>query len=124
MSARTFKEAVKYYDAKKNTTSDNPNDSSVPVYKFMLSCQDDSIRNNKNASLNDIWLFSYDGQGTDFVERVELSQLNDFSTLKQETLLWERRYNEVLESDSVKMTVEVLNDGKGNRAFRALNIKC
>ena len=22
------------------------------------------------------------------------------------------------------MTVEVLNDGKGNRAFRALNIKC
>lgn len=29
-----------------------------------------------------------------------------------------------MESESVKMTVEVLNDGKGNKAFRALNIKC
>ena len=124
VSARTFKEAVKYYDAKKNTVSDNPSDVLVPVYKILLSCQDDSIRNNKNNSLNDIWLFSYDGQGSDFVERVDLSQLNEFSTFKQESLLFERRYSEVLESDSVKMTVEVLNDGKGNRAFRALNVKC
>jgi hypothetical protein len=69
-------------------------------------------------------LFSYDGQGSDFVERVDLGQLNEFSTLKQENLLYERRFNEVLESDNVKMTVEVLSDGKSNRAFRALNIKC
>lgn len=74
--------------------------------------------------MNEIWLFSYDGQGSDFVERVDLGQLNEFSTLKQENLLYERRFNEVLESDNVKMTVEVLSDGKSNRAFRALNIKC
>lgn len=115
---------MKYYDAKKNTVSDSPSDSSIPVYKVLLSCQDDSIRNNKNSNLNDIWLFSFDGQGGDFVERVDLSQLNEMSTLKQENILFERRYNEVLESDSVRMTVEVLNDGKGNRAFRALNVKC
>ena len=30
----------------------------------------------------------------------------------------------MLESEEVKMTIEVLNDGKDNRAFRALNIKC
>ena len=74
--------------------------------------------------MNEIWLFSYDGQGSDFVERVDLGQLNEFSTLKQENLLYERRFNEILESDNVKMTVEVLSDGKSNRAFRALNIKC
>jgi len=124
VSAKTFKEAVKHYDVKKNSVSDNSNDNTTPVYKVILSCQDDSIRNNKTNSLNDIWLFSYDGQGSDFVDRVELSQLNEFSTLKQENILFEKRYNEILESDNVKMTVEVLNDGKGNRTFRALNVKC
>jgi hypothetical protein len=83
MSARTFKEAVKYYDGKKNSVSENLGDGLTPVYKVLLSCQDDSIRNNKNATLNDIWLFSYDGQGADFVERVELGHLNEFSTFKQ-----------------------------------------
>ena len=124
VSARTFKEAVKYYNPQKNTVSDGPADNAIPVYKLSLSCQDDSIRNNKGGNINDIWLFSYDGQGSDFVDRVDLRQLNDFSTLKQENLLFERRYNQLLESESVTMTVEVLNDGKGNRAFRALNIKC
>jgi hypothetical protein len=77
----------------------------IPVYKILLSCQDDSIRNNKNATLSDIYLFSYDGQGSDFVDRIELGQLNEFSTFKQETLLYEKRYNQVLEAESVKMTV-------------------
>ena len=67
MSAKSFKEAVKYYDAKKNTVNDNISDSSVPVYKILFSCQDDSIKNNKANKLNDIWLFSYDGQGGAFV---------------------------------------------------------
>lgn len=124
VSAKTFKEAVKYYDPKKNTVVDAPKDNTVAVYKVMLSCQDDSIRNDKTTKLNDIWLFSYDGQGSDFVDRVDLSQLSEFSTLKQENLLYERKFNEVLESDNVKMTVEVLSDGKGSRAFRALNVKC
>lgn len=124
VSAKTFQEAVKYYDPKKNTVSDSPKDNTQPVYKILLSCQDDSIRNEKTPKLNEIWLFSYDGQGSDFVERVDLGQLNEFSTLKQENLLYERRFNEILESDCVKMTVEVLSDGKSNRAFRALNVKC
>lgn len=67
ISAKTFKEAVKHYDAKKNSVSDTASANTVPVYKVVLSCQDDSIRNSKNASLSDIWLFSYDGQGADFV---------------------------------------------------------
>ncbi len=115
---------MKYYDAKKNTLSDSPNDASVPVYKLLLACQDDSIKNSKNAALNEIWLFSHDGQGADFVDRVDLRQLNEYSTMKQEAMLYERRCNEVLEASIVKMTVEVMNDGKGNRAFRALNVKC
>lgn len=83
ISAKTFKEAVKHYDARKNTLSESPNDNTIPVYKVVLSCQDDSIRNAKNANLSDIWLFSYDGQGADFVERIDLSSWNDLSTLKQ-----------------------------------------
>ena len=67
---------MKYYDVKKNTVNDNISDSSVPVYKILFTCQDDSIKNNKTNKLNDIWLFSYDGQGGDFVERIEISQLN------------------------------------------------
>lgn len=58
---------MKYYDVKKNTVNDNISDSSVPVYKILFSCQDDSIKNSKTNKLNDIWLFSYDGQGGDFV---------------------------------------------------------
>jgi hypothetical protein len=50
--------------------------------------------------------------------------LSDFSSFKQENALYEKRYNEVLEAESVKMTIEVLSDGKGSRAFRALNVKC
>lgn len=115
---------MKYYDAKKNTVSDSPNDASVPVYKMFLSCQDESIKNLKTGNLNDIWLFSYDGQGADFVDRVDLRQLNEFSNMKQETLFYETRLNEVLDASIVKMTVEVMNDGKGNRALRALNVKC
>lgn len=96
VSAKIFQEAVKYYDPKKNSVSDSAKDNTKPVYKILLSCQDDSIRNDKNQKLNEIWLFSYDGQGSDFVERVDLGQLNEFSTLKQENLLYERRFNEVL----------------------------
>jgi hypothetical protein len=76
VSAKSFKDAVKYFDAKKNAVSDSSSDSTVPVYKVLFTCQDDSIKNDKNNKLNDIWLFSYDNQGSDFVERVDLGQLN------------------------------------------------
>lgn len=124
VSAKNFTEAVKYYDAKKNCVNDKIADNTSPVYKVQFSCVDDSIRNDKKSTFVDIWLYSYDGQGADFVERVNLTQLSDFSSFKQENALYEKRYNEVLEAESVKMTIEVLSDGKGSRAFRALNVKC
>lgn len=99
ISAKNFNDAVKYYDAKKNTVSDKASDSTAPVYKIAFSCQDDSIKNDKKEKLADIWLYSYDGQGSDFVDRVSLTQLSEFSTLKQENLFYERKYNEILESE-------------------------
>jgi len=38
--------------------------------------------------------------------------------------LFEKKINEILESEDVRITVEVLNDGRGNRALRALSVKC
>jgi hypothetical protein len=78
---------------------------------------------DKSGSFSEIWLFSYDGKGSDFLPRVSLDSLDGLSTFKQENLMFEKRLNEILESDYVEMTIEVLNDGKGNRAFRALNVK-
>lgn len=69
------------------------------MYKVAFSCQDDSIKNDKKDKLADIWLYSYDGQGSDFVDRVSLTQLSEFSTLKQENVFYERKYNEILESE-------------------------
>lgn len=38
--------------------------------------------------------------------------------------MFKKKINEVLDAEFVRMTVEVLGDDKGRRAFRALNIKC
>jgi hypothetical protein len=78
----------------------------------------------KSGKFTEIWLFSFDGKGSDFLSKVNLNLLDGVSTLKQENLIFEKRMNEILESEHVEMTIEVLNDGKGNRAFRALNVKC
>ena len=123
-SAKSFKDAVQYYDPIKNNMSESPTDNSTPVYKMLFSCQDNSTKIDKSGRISDIWLFSFDGQGSDFLSRVDLNLLDGLSTLKQENLMFEKRMNEILESEDVKMTVEVLNDGKGNRALRALNVKC
>lgn len=90
-TAKDFKSAVKFYDAKKNTVFDTAHDGAVPVYKFQLQCQDSSIRNDKNNKFSDIWVFSNDGQGSDFVERVKLGDLNEFSSWKQEGALFDQR---------------------------------
>lgn len=121
ITSKTFKDAVKYYNAEKNQVSDSPKDGYTPVYKLGFSCQDESLR--AGMKLSDIWLYSFDGQGSDFIDRVNLENLNEFSSLKQEQALFDRRYNEILEAESVKMTIEVLSDGKNNRAFRALNVR-
>lgn len=123
-SAKKYSEAVQYYDPIKNTVSESLADNTTPVYKILFSCQDNSMKGDKSGKFSEIWLFSYDGKGSDFISRVDLDLLDGVSTLKQENLMFEKRMNDILESENVEMTIEVLNDGKGNRAFRALNIKC
>jgi hypothetical protein len=54
----------------------------VPIYNFNLVCLDESLaKNNKFA---EIWLFSFDGKGGDFVNRVNLGDLNEFSNYSEE----------------------------------------
>jgi hypothetical protein len=81
---------------------------------------DDSV--SKNHKFSEIWVFSYDGQGSDFVERVNLEDLNEFSNYTEESKYFSRRIESILNSQHVKMTVEVLSDGKGNRMLRALHV--
>lgn len=92
IGSKTFKEAIKYYNPIKNQTFDSPSDQTIPVYKFLLSCQDDSTQNK----LNDIWIYSYDGQGSDLIDKISLEYLNEFSSLKQENALYEKKYNAIL----------------------------
>lgn len=76
----------------------------------------------KNNKFSEIWLFSYDGKGSDFVKRVSLHDLNEFSNYVEESRYFNKRIEELLNAETVKMTVEVLSDGKGNRMFRALTV--
>ncbi len=56
------------------------------------------------------------------MNRVKLEDLNEFSNYNEESKYFSNRIEELLNSDYVKMTVEVLSDGKGNRILRALNV--
>jgi len=85
-----------------------------------LVCLDDSVAKKNNFV--EIHVFSFDGQGSDFVRRVRLEDLSDLSNFSEESRYFENRLEEILNSSSVKMTVEVMSDGKGNRIFRALNV--
>jgi hypothetical protein len=67
-------------------------------------------------------LFSYDGLGGDFVERVDLSDLGELSNYSEESEYFKKRLEGVLNSEFVKMTVEVVSDGKGGRILRALSV--
>ena len=119
-SATDFASALKFYDEKKNMIDDRPNKNSVPVYRFNFVCLDESVaKGNKFA---EIWVFSYDGNGSDFVERVQLGDLNEFSNYAEESSYFKERIENILNAHHVKMTVEVLSDGKGNRILRALHV--
>ena len=72
VSTNEFSQALKFYDEKKHVCSDAQKKDTVPVYKFNFVCYDDSSKNK----FSEIWLFSYDGKGGDFVDRVNLSDLN------------------------------------------------
>ncbi|MCB0369942.1 MAG: hypothetical protein KDD45_11030 [Bdellovibrionales bacterium] len=74
VSSHEFVQALKFYDEKKNTLSDAQRKDTVPVYKFNFVCFDESL--TKNNKFCEIWLFSFDGKGGDFVERVKLGDLN------------------------------------------------
>ena len=56
------------------------------------------------------------------MNRVKLSDLNEFSNYNSEGKYFHNRIEEILNSETVKMTVEVLSDGKGNRVLRALSV--
>jgi hypothetical protein len=119
-SATDFSSALKFYEEKKNSLDDKPTKNSVPVYRFNFVCLDDSVaKGNKFA---EIWLFSYDGAGSDFVERVQLEDLNEFSNYAEENRFFSERIESILNAHTVKMTVEVLSDGKNGRIFRALHV--
>ena len=56
------------------------------------------------------------------MERVQLEDLNEFSNYTEESKYYARRIESILNSQAVKMTVEVLADGKGSRILRALHV--
>ena len=118
VSTAEFVNALKFYDEKKNVISDAQRKDTVPVYKFNFVCFDESLK----GKFSEIWLFSYDGKGGDFVNRVKLSDLNEFSNYNAEGKYFGNRVEEVLNAEHVKMTVEVLSDGKGSRTLRALSV--
>lgn len=87
---------------------------------FNLVCSDEST--SKKPQFHEIHVFSYDGQGGDFVKRVNLEDLSEFSNYYEETKYFKSRVDGLLNAASVKMTVEVLSDGGRNRILRALSI--
>ena len=119
ISASSFSGAVKYYDAKKNQLFDVPHKGTEPVYKLTFLCQDGSLKNK----FAEVWVFSYDGKGSNLVKNVNLNELNELSSLVEEEAMYRKRYDELLECESVVMMVECLVDGKGNRLLRAVDIK-
>lgn len=76
----------------------------------------------KQNKFVEIFVFSYDGKGGDFVRRVNLQDLNEFSNYAEESLYFSQRIEGLLNAETVRMTVEVLSDGKGNRMLRALSV--
>lgn len=51
-----------------------------------------------------------------------MEDLNEFSNYTEESRYFTNRVEDILNSEFVKMTVEVLSDGKGNRILRALSV--
>ena len=88
-STSDFVQALKFYDEKKSSLSDAQRKDTIPVYRFNFVCIDESLA--KNNRFSEIWLFSYDGKGSDFVDRVKLSDLNEFSNYNSESKYFSNR---------------------------------
>ena len=110
---------MKYYDPKKNVLQDSNKKDTVPVYKLMMLGRDSSLTEKKAV---EFWVFSHDGKCSNFVPKVDLKELSEYSSMVQEESLYEDRYNELLEAENVKMTVECLADGKGNKMWRVIKV--
>lgn len=120
-SAESFENALWFYDPKSHSLDNRRKKGAEAVYKFHLVCFDEST--SKGNHFSEIHLFSFDGQGGDFVDRVQLPDLSELSNYSEENHYFKARINNILNARSVKMTVEVLGDGKGNRLLRALSIE-
>lgn len=79
ISAASFVSAVKYFDTKKNQLFDTAHKGTEPVYKLSLQVQDSSL-GNKFA---EVWIFTHDGKGANFVRGLNLTELNEFSSTIQ-----------------------------------------
>lgn len=113
-------QALKFYDEKKNQLHDTQKKDASPIYKLNLVCLDDSL--SKSNKFAEIWIYSYDGKCNDFVSRVRLEDLNEFSNYTEESKYFNERIEQLLNSEFVRITVEVLSDGKNGRILRALHI--
>jgi len=103
VSTHNFVNALSHYDEKKRTLSETPKKDTAPIYKFNFACLDESVA--KNNKFSEIWLFSFDGKGSDFVERVNLTDLNEYSNYTEEGKYFDKRIEDILNADYVKMTV-------------------
>jgi len=120
VSPDNFKHAVQHYDSSKNALSDNAKKGHNPVYKIELLCSDSSLPEKKAV---DFHVFSIDGKCSNFVPNVDLSKdWSELSSFVQEEELFQQRYDELLEAEAVKMTVECRVDAKGNKLFRVIRI--
>lgn len=68
-------------------------------------------------------VFSIDGKCSNFVPNVDLSKdYSELSSFVQEEDLFRERYDQLLEAEAVKMTVECRVDSKGAKLFRVIRI--
>ena len=120
ISPENFKSAVHHYDSAKNVLSESSKKGHSPVYKIELLCSDSSLPEKKAV---DFHVFSIDGKCSNFVPNVDLSKdYSDLSSFVQEEELFRQRVDDLLEAESVKMTVECRTDAKGNKLFRVIRI--
>jgi hypothetical protein len=92
------------------------------VYNLRILLRDSSI---PDTSVFESYLFSWDGRGSDFVDGVDLSNIN-VSSLKNESKLFQERVNELLEESSPDRPVQVLIEScpaKSKLMFRVLKIE-
>lgn len=98
VSPKTFKDAVRNYDPYSNKLLANRNESTRSVYNVRLLLKDASL---PETTVFESYLFSWDGQGSEFVPGVDLQNIG-VSSLKNESKLYQDRLNQLLEETSLE----------------------